>query len=135
MALLAEQIPADGRGGGKAIIVEADLLGARQQRIGGLAGLRDARKIALDVGCENRHAHRGEPFRQDLQRHRLAGPGGTGDQAMAIGQRQVEDLFVFLGAAGANQNAIVGHRQNPRIGAWPGSFPHAFAFESCAPAT
>jgi hypothetical protein len=48
--------------------------------------LADACEIALDVGHEDRHADVGKLFGQSLQRDRLAGAGGAGDQAVAIGQ-------------------------------------------------
>ena len=47
----------------------------------------DAGQIALDVGHEHRHTNAGKTFGEDLQRDRLAGAGGAGNQTVAIGQR------------------------------------------------
>ena len=67
----------------------------------GLGGRRsghgDAGEVALHVGDEHRHAGRGKAFGQPLQRHRLAGAGRAGDQAVAVGPAQAERL----GAAAA----------------------------------
>ena len=52
------------------------------------AGLADAGQVALDVGHEDRHADFREVFGQGLQGHGLAGAGGAGDQAVAVGQRR-----------------------------------------------
>src|SRR5690348_17769432 len=38
-------------------------------------------------------------------------------ETVAIGERQVEHLLA--GSTGANQNAVVGHRQCPRRRGWP----------------
>ena len=55
--------------------------------VGQLAGLRDAGEVALHVGHEHRHADLRQALGDGLQRDRLAGAGGAGDQPMAIGQR------------------------------------------------
>ena len=54
------------------------------------AGLGDAGEVAFHVGHEHRHADRGEALRQRLQRDGLAGAGGAGDQAVAVGERRQE---------------------------------------------
>ena len=52
----------------------------------------DARQVALDVGREHRHAGGREALRQHLQRDRLAGAGGAGDEAVAVGEPQLDAL-------------------------------------------
>ena len=49
-------------------------------------GLAIAGEIAFDVGHEHRHADRAECLGHDLQRDGLAGAGGAGDQAVAVGK-------------------------------------------------
>ena len=49
-------------------------------------------QIALDVGHEHRHAVRREALGQHLERDRLAGAGGAGDQAVAVGETELEQL-------------------------------------------
>jgi hypothetical protein len=70
-----------GVGGGDAAVGQ-DL----HHLVGHLAGLADAGEVALHVGHEDRHADVGELLGQGLQRDRLAGAGGAGDQAVAVGQ-------------------------------------------------
>ena len=91
MALLAEQVPEDDR---KLVglVGEAEALGARDEGFLGLARLGHARQIALDVGGEHRHAGARQPFRQHLQRDGLAGAGRAGHEAVAVGQRQRQEL-------------------------------------------
>ena len=90
MALLAEQVPEDGRVGGVGPVVEADLLGALGEAVLGRALGRDAGEVALDVGGEHRHAGIGEALGQHLQRDGLAGAGGAGDQAVAVGELELQ---------------------------------------------
>ena len=58
-------------------------------------GLADAGEIAFDVGGEDRHADAAERLGHDLQGHGLAGTGGAGDQAVAIGEPGQQQEFVF----------------------------------------
>jgi YebC/PmpR family DNA-binding regulatory protein len=51
-----------------------------------LPAWRDAGQVALHVGHEHRHAELAEVLGQGLQRDGLAGAGGAGDQAVAVGQ-------------------------------------------------
>ena len=95
VALLAEQIPEDGGHGFEAIVVEAHLLGALEEEVLGLTRHGDAREIALDVGRENRNAGIDEAFGHDLQRHRLAGAGGAGDEAVAVGHAKEQFLALL----------------------------------------
>ncbi len=113
MALLAEQVPEDRRRGFEAVIVEADLLGALDEEILGLALLRDAGEIALHVGGEDRNAGLAEAFGHDLQGHGLAGAGGAGHQAVAVGHGQ-EQFFALV--ALAEKNRVVAHGKPCSIG-------------------
>ena len=106
MALLAEQVPEDRRDGLEAIVVEAHVLGALDEGLLRLALHGDAGKVALHVCREDRHARIAEALGQDLQRHRLAGAGGAGDEAVAVGHG--EEQVLALGAL-ADENRGVGH--------------------------
>ena len=106
VALLAEQVPEDGRDRLEAIVVEAHRLGALEQEVLGLALHGDAGEIALHVGGEDRNARVAEAFGHDLQRHRLAGAGGAGDQAVAVGHGE-EQLLALV--ALAEEDRVVGH--------------------------
>ena len=92
MALLAEHVPEHGRVGGVGPVVEADLLGALGEPVLLDARLGDAGEVALDVGGEHRHAGIREAFGQHLQRYRLAGAGGAGDEAVAVGELELQVL-------------------------------------------
>ena len=96
MALLAEQIPEHHREFVR-LVVEAQVLGALDQRLLRFADRRDAGQIALDVGGEHRNAGAREAFRQHLQRDGLAGAGRAGDEAVpiAVVKHQVFGLFAF----------------------------------------
>src|SRR5690606_12125601 len=75
-----------------------------RQRLTVLAGDGDAGEIALDVGAEDRHPGPRKSFRHDLQADRLAGAGGTRDQAVAIGITEGE---VLRPGAGAEVDLVV----------------------------
>ncbi len=107
VAFVAEQVPVDRRKGAAGIAVNLELLGAIDC-VGIVSPrLADARQISLHVGHEHRHTVRGEAFGNGLQRHRLAGAGGAGDQAMAIGVFQEEKL---VGVACAHKDRrVVAH--------------------------
>ena len=129
MALLAEQVPEDRRRRLEAVVVEADLLGALDQEIRRLARLRDAGQVALDVGGEDRHAASEKPSAMICSVTVLPVPVApvTRPWRLAIGRIQ----HLLAGAAGANQDAVVGHWQGPRSRSWPGSFPLPGSYELC----
>ena len=84
MAELAVQVPEDRRCAFVAVIRDADLGDARLQLVARRARHGQAGDVALHVGQEHRHADPREAFGQRHQRHRLAGAGGAGDQAVAV---------------------------------------------------
>ena len=92
VALLAEQVPEHGRVGGVGPVVEADVLGAFDEAVLAGSGLGDAGQVALDVGGEHRHAGVREALGQHLQGHGLAGAGGAGDEAVAVGELELQVL-------------------------------------------
>ena len=95
-AVLAEDVPEGDRIGIRSEAFEAEVLQARLQFRRDNAGGAHAGEVTLDVGHEHRHAGVGEAFRHRLQSHRLAGTGGAGDQAMAVGHlRQQGGVTVF----------------------------------------
>ena len=73
-----------------------------------LRPLRDAGQVALDVGGEHRHAGIREAFRQHLQGDGLAGAGGAGDQAVAVGELELQVLG--LDAAAEEDLALLHQR-------------------------
>ena len=72
-----------GFGSGR-VVVDADLGDALEQFVVRRPGDGQAGNVAFHVGHEDRHADAGEAFGQRHQRHRLAGAGRAGDQAVAI---------------------------------------------------
>ena len=92
MPLLAEEIPEDDREFLHLVGVEADGGSPLFEEVLLLAHRRDTGKVTLHVGAEYRHAGIGEAFRENLQRHRLAGAGRARHQAMAVGVFEVEIL-------------------------------------------
>ena len=146
MAVAAEDVPERDRERGGAVAGEPDVLGALHELRPGLALDRDAGEVALDVGGEHRHAGGREALGQHLQRHRLAGAGGAGDEAVAVGELQLDafrDEFAALAAA-ADQHLpvldVVGgiavrERGCGAIGAHRGIFPgplrHAIQYRAC----
>ena len=109
MAGLAVEIPENG---GKAIVLvvfEPDIGGALLQEILRFALHGEAREITLHIGAEDGNAGGGEAFREDLKRDRLTGPGGAGDEAVSVGETELEILAlveaVIVMAAGAEIDA------------------------------
>jgi hypothetical protein len=78
----------------------------RLELVGGDARGAEAREVALGIGEEYRHADIRELLGDPLQGHRLAGAGGAGDQAMAVGELRQQDKF-DLATLGDGQG--VGH--------------------------
>ena len=70
------------------LVVEAEILGALDQRLLGLADRGNARQVALDVGGENRDAGARQAFGENLQGDGLAGAGCAGDQPVTVGKGQ-----------------------------------------------
>ena len=91
MSLLAEQVPED-HGVAFEFVLVTDLLVADLDPRFGFAGLGNTGQIAFHVGAEHRNALVGKALGQPLQRNRLARAGGAGDQAMAVGEAQVNEL-------------------------------------------
>ena len=111
MALHAEHVPEGHREGAVAEAgAEPDLLGAADELGPARAGHGDAGQVALDVGGEHRHAGSREAFGQHLQRHGLAGAGGARDEAVAVGEPQL-DAFGYqlapLAAATQEHGAVL----------------------------
>ncbi len=98
VALEAVQVPEDDRGRLR-LERQAHGGGAGQQFLVGRAGDADARQVALHIGAEDGDAGVGKPLGHDLQGHGLAGPGGAGDHAVAVGAVQQQD-FRQAGTAG-----------------------------------
>ena len=109
MALFAVQIPEYRRVVLIGIVGNAEFLGTGLNRLGMLEimapGHRDAGKIALHVGEENRNALRGELFGDCLQGYRLAGTGRSRDQPVTIGAGQSQNLSFPIGAK-AQKNIV-----------------------------
>ena len=87
---LAEQIPQDDGELRVGIILEPHVRRTLLQKVLDLARHGEARQVALHVGAEDGHAGIGEALGQHLQRHRLARAGGAGDEAVPVGQLEVE---------------------------------------------
>ena len=113
-ALLAEQIPEHDRKLIRAGIPVPCSARVRPDRLG-FAQLRDAGEVALDVGCEDRHAVARETFRKHLQRHGLAGAGRAGGKSVAIGQAEHEPLRL---AAHADEDGALGLERLGRRWPW-----------------
>jgi len=99
VALFAEHVPERGGAGPRGGQLQAALLEDGGQLLADLAGLAGPGEVALHVGHEHRHADAREILGQRLQRHRLAGAGGAGDQPVPVGQAREQVAFggVVLG--------------------------------------
>jgi hypothetical protein len=97
MTFFPEQVP-EHHGEFVRLVGIAQLLRTLDERLLRLARGRDAGEIALDVGGEHRNTRAGKSFRQHLQRHRLAGAGRAGHEAMTICQLERE-IFLFCALA------------------------------------
>ena len=120
MALLAEEVPEHDRIAAIREVGHADLRRALGQRFVRLArrvaGTRETGDVALHVLDHDRHSGGGKALGEDLNRHRLAGAGGAGDETMAIAvaQEELPRLGVVLAAA-AHQNPVLGHHRSWKI--------------------
>ena len=111
VTLLTEKVPEHDR---KAVghVFDADLFRALDESILRVAGRGDAGKIALDVRRKDRHAGIGKAFRQHLERDRLAGAGRAGDEAVPVGEAEVE--IFGLRAFPDEDLAVLAHRVSSR---------------------
>ena len=83
------------KAGGEGLVIEAG--GAQTEfddalaHVGAvLSGQAHAGDVALDVGQEHGYAHAGKAFGQHLQGNGLAGAGGAGDKAVAVGHLRIQ---------------------------------------------
>ena len=106
VALLAEHVPQRDRAGQRRGRIEPALLQGGCHLVADMARLADAGEVALDVGHEHRHADARELLRDGLQRDRLAGAGGAGDEAVSIGERREQGALD--GVVAGNQKRV-GH--------------------------
>ena len=113
MALLAEHVP-EHRREFVGLIVEAEPLGAADQRLLGLADRGNARQVALDVGGKNRNAGARQAFGENLQGDGLAGAGCACDQSMTIGEGQRQQRgFLALADEYRPVRVDFSHQQGP----------------------
>ncbi len=117
MALFAEEIP-EGDREGLVLQVIADGGAALHEGVvqlaGGRSGDRDAGKIALHVRQEDRYAGRRKALGENLERHRLAGPGRARDQTVAVSIFQQEFLRRRIAFAPAPyKNPVFGQHLSP----------------------
>ena len=121
MALLAEQVPELDRRVVIRPVGHADVGGAlgedrvdlRRRR----AGHGKARKVALHVGDEARHARRGQSLDDTLQCDRLAGAGRARDQPVAVGPLELKLLRIGAARRTSDENAarrFTSHAHSPR---------------------
>src|SRR5262249_43126485 len=108
VTLLAKQIPKQGWKGDIGPVVEPDLFGALDEALLLLARGGNTGKIALDVGGKYRHPGAGKAFGQNLQGDGLAGAGGAGDEAVPVGEPQLQ---VFRLDAAAEEDLAVLERR------------------------
>jgi hypothetical protein len=109
MALLAEQVPVGDREGAAGIAIDRELLRPLDRAWIVAALLADACEITLHVGHEHRHAEGGETLGDGLQRHRLAGAGGAGNQPVPVAELQQQ---VLIGVACAHEDRLVVAQQS-----------------------
>ena len=96
-ALLAEDIPEAGGIGLILPVLNAEALNAALHILAVHTGTAHAAEIALHVRQEHGDAHIGEGLRHHLQGDGLAGAGGAGDEAVAVGHGgKQEQILVGL---------------------------------------
>ena len=121
MTARPEHIPEHAGRGRVGVILKPDRLGARDQ-LGVKLGAFTARgghagQIALHIGDEDRNAGIGKALGEDLQRYRLAGAGGAGDQAVPIRALEQERLGCAIRAA--NEDIVQLPLPACVFGVWP----------------
>ena len=108
--LLAEDVEEADGAGLELRVGDAEGVLAFLDEGGHLTRLADAAEVAFHVGHEAGHAGLAEGFGQHLEGDGLAGAGGAGDEAVAVGHAAV-DAEVALVAVGNVELAVVGvHR-------------------------
>ncbi|MCY1289903.1 hypothetical protein D9M68_795780 [compost metagenome] len=75
----------------------------------GIACGAQAAEVALDIRSEHRHPGIAEDFGQALQGHGLAGAGGPGYQAVAVGQFHGLGYGTARWVGAKNQGTLIGH--------------------------
>jgi hypothetical protein len=114
--VVGEHVPQRRRARRRRRRLDAALLQDRRHLRIDAARLGDAGQVALDVGHEDRNALAAEVLGERLQRHRLAGAGRTGDEAVAVGHRRQKEA---LGVAAAGEKDRFGHGRRQRDGREP----------------
>jgi hypothetical protein len=93
VSLLAEHVPQGGGAGLGLGQFQAPFLEDAGELACNVTRLTDAGEVALHVGHEDRHADDRETLGQGLQGDGLAGAGGPGDEAVAVGLVGVQQTF------------------------------------------
>ncbi|MOA07317.1 hypothetical protein D3C78_1270060 [compost metagenome] len=95
MTLLSIDIPRNNGAGHWLPVSDANGRQACLQFFGGHGFGANPRQVALHVGQKYRNADTRELLGHFLQRHGFTGPGCTGDQTMAVGQRGQDNQILF----------------------------------------
>ncbi len=91
VALLAEQIPEHGRGGAPGVVGSRPSLAARASSFGlGVPGMAMPARSPLTSAQKTGTPALEKASASDLERDCLAGAGGAGDEAVAVGGGQVK---------------------------------------------
>jgi hypothetical protein len=112
VTLAAEQVPELDRNGLVAPVLKAKFGSTGREDVvgssGGRTGHGEAGKVALHIGDEAGNARGGEALDQALQRDRLARAGCARDQAVAVGEPELQRLRPRAAALRANEDT--GHQ-------------------------